>query len=653
MNILLSAFRKFKVSCFLYLGCAIFAVILLVVVLSMISDQFKYDVVGLGLIDDVSVLLVFGLLSGIFITSVSLFSWCFIQRVRYLNSNLKKELGELKEYERKYKHLRVVVDAHAVMAITDSLGVITEINDKFCALSQYSREELVGKTHRVISSGYHDREFYKNLWETIAKGEIWRGDICNKAKDGSLYWVNSTLVPLMGENGKPERYISLRADITDRKHAEQKSLTMAMYDELTGLPNRYLMRERLVRAIFSKQNQPGYGAVLMMDLDHFKEVNDMLGHAVGDQLLEKTTYRLTQSARPADTVARFGGDEFVIILDDIGLNFDAAIENMTKISKSILDDLATPYYFGNQPLEVTPSIGVVLFSSDKDDPEELIKQADMALYKAKESGRNRVCFFDPSLQEEALEKALLVRDLRTALENEEMLLLFQPIVDADKNIKGVEALIRWDHPDYGRVSPSRFIPLAESSGLILPIGRWVLETACRQQASWKDDPQRKDWVVSINVCAFQLGQADFVETVKGIIEKTGACASCISLELTESTLQENVENTIKKMDALGRLGVQFSLDDFGTGFSSLSYLKRLPIDYIKIDKSFIDDIFDDPCDADIVRTIIVLAQTLEVGIIAEGVETKEQFEWLFVNGCMHYQGYLFGKPMNGNELKAS
>lgn len=644
MNIALSFFRGKSIS-HVMSGVLIILSILFSILFQMILSEFDNGRLTLST-------LVLGIISGVFLTIFSVLLWAKVKKVNLTKVLCTENLRQQKEFEKKYNDLRVAVDAHALVAITDARGVITQVNDKFCTMSQYSREELIGQTHGVVNSGQHSPEFFQDLWHTINNGNVWVGDICNRAKDGTLYWVHSTIVPLMGDNGKPNQFIAIRADITLRKKAEAKACMMAMHDDLTGLPNRYLMRDRLLRAISSKLDQPGYGAVLMMDLDHFKEVNDTLGHALGDELLEQTTKRLISTVRKTDTVARFGGDEFVIILDYVGLDFKSSLANTDVICESLRKSLAQPYQLGGQQLEVTPSLGVVLFSSNKEEPGELIKQADIALYRAKESGRNQVCFFDPVFQEEAIEKALMIRDLRKALDKNELVLFYQPIVDIDETIRGVEALIRWIHPKYGVVSPEKFIPLAEKSGLILSIGEWVLKTACFQQSEWQKDPISKNWVVSINVSAKQLAQVDFIDTVKNVLKETGALASQISLEITETVLQDNIEDTIEKMNLLRQVDVHFSLDDFGTGYSSFSYLKRLPIDHLKIDKSFVDDIFNTASDADIVRTIILLAKNLGVGVIAEGVESREQFDWLLENGCTYYQGYFFSRPLPQDQLFA-
>jgi diguanylate cyclase (GGDEF)-like protein/PAS domain S-box-containing protein len=556
---------------------------------------------------------------------------------------LKRSLEELK-YQ---KH---ALDKHAIVAITDIQGRITYANQKFCEISGYSLDELIGKDHAILNSGYHPKGFWKAMYRSVSRGNAWHDEVCNRAKDGHLYWVDTTIAPFIGDNGKPESYISIRTDITQGKLAEEKSTYLALYDSLTGLPNRRLLQDRLKQALTASERSGKKGALLFLDLDHFKVLNDTLGHDVGDLLLQQVGERLVRVVREGDTVARLGGDEFVIVLESLDEQVITSGTQAKMIGKKILSELNKPYQLNTHKHLITPSIGITLFDGYQESIDDLLKQADIAMYQAKKTGRNAVSFFDPEMQTTIYARVGLEHELHEALEKNQFELHYQLQVDASKRPTGVEALLRWVHPERGMISPLQFIPLAEESDLILHIGKWVLNKACAQLKEWQNDKQTSHLTISINVSPKHLHQANFVSQIKSSVKKYAIDPTKLKLELTENILLNRMDEIIEKMNALKVLGIRFSLDDFGTGYSSLQYLKRLPLYQLKIDQSFVRDIATDTSDQEIIRTIIAMAHTLNLNVIAEGVETNEQQALLESNGCLHYQGYLFGKPVPIDEL---
>ena len=542
--------------------------------------------------------------------------------------------------------LAASVFSHATecISITDSQGAILDVNPAFTKVTGYSRAEVLGRNPRILQSGRQDAEFYTRMWQTIRESGQWQGEIYNRRKDGVVYpeWLSITAVI---QNGQVSHYIGSFTDLTQRKQSEVAIHNLAFYDPLTGLPNRRLLTDRCQQALVSSVRTGKRGALLFIDLDHFKTINDTLGHSIGDLLLQQVAARLSSCVRKGDTVARLGGDEFVVMLEDLSENTVTAAEQTESVGENILATLSLPYLLDSHEHRNTPSIGATLFSGKQQSIGELFKQADIAMYQAKQAGRNTLRFFDQDMQNTLTKRIAFEAELQKALENRQFQLYYQIQVDEFNCPIGAEALIRWIHPERGMVSPLEFIAVAEDTGLILPIGHWVLETACAQLKVWQQTAATRDLVLAVNVSARQFLQENFVAEVQVVIRHHAIEPSRLKLELTESMLLDNIEDTIATMNELKTLGVQFSLDDFGTGYSSLQYLKRLPLDQLKIDQSFVRDLVTDSSDRAIVRTIIAMAHSLNLTVIAEGVETEEQRQLLRDNGCTHYQGYLFGKPL--------
>ena len=550
---------------------------------------------------------------------------------------------QLEKIVKDLENYKVAIDAHSIVAITDARGVITHVNEKFCNISQYSYEELVGSTHKIINSGYHPRTFFKYMWKSIASGKIWKGEICNRAKNGSLYWVETTIVPLKDNNGILRNFISIRTDITQLKNSEDHARFMALHDELTGLPNRRFMQARMREVIRACRQTGEHSALMMLDLDNFKNINDTLGHDRGDDLLKMVSVRLMDVGN-GHSIIRLGGDEFLIILSELSTNQQEAHQAVMHVADQVRNALNEPFILKDEKIHTSSSIGIYMFCKSELPKSELLKYADMALYQAKENGKNCICMFDPEMEQQVLAKAALLNDLRMALMRDEFQLYYQRLVDYEQNIIGYEALLRWIHPEYGLVLPGRFIEEVEKTELIHDVGNRVLEIACEQLRVWAEHPESADWTLSVNISVEQFRKANFDKNVIRIIDEAGIDPSLLRLELTESMFYTDMNNSIEKMKKLIERGLKFSMDDFGTGYSSLNYLKMLPLYQLKIDRSFVENIVNNPRDIAIVKTIIDLAKILDLNVVAEGVETEDQFEVLKQNGCTHFQGYYFGRP---------
>jgi diguanylate cyclase (GGDEF)-like protein/PAS domain S-box-containing protein len=698
------------------------------------------------------------------------------------------------------------LDQHAIVSIADVSGNMVYANDKFCQISKYSRDELIGQNHRLLKSGLHDAKFFDDMWLTISNGRTWQGEVCNRSKDGGLYWVETTIVPSLDENGLPYQYVSIRTevtqikqveaslarsnaeldmrvnerttelhhltgvlyeneqrfrqlaenihevfwmtdpakdkmlyispayesiwgrtmqslydspqswseaihgedrqrvfqaamtkqvaglydeeyriirsngdirwihdkafpvrdskgtvyrlvgvaeDITERKAAEEAIKNLAYYDTLTHLPNRRFLMDRLNQALAACRRNSRQSALLLIDMDNFKTLNDSVGHDIGDLLLKKVAQRLESCIREGDTVARLGGDEFVVILENLSEQPNEAAVQTETVGEKILAAFTQPYLLVTHEYHGSASIGVALFDGQQSSIDELMKQADIAMYQAKKAGRNTLRFFDQQMQDIVTVRVALEGELRKALENRQFHLHYQIQMDNAHRPLGAEALIRWIHPERGMVLPEQFIPLAEETGLILPIGQWVLDTACAQLKAWQQDALTCNLVLAINISAKQFRQADFATQVQAAMQRHAINPMRLKLELTESLLLEDIEDAVFTMSALNEINVQLSLDDFGTGYSSLQYLKQLPLDQLKIDQSFVYDIATDSRDKAVVHAIIAMAHSLGMDVLAEGVETEDQRQLLLSMGCTNYQGYLFGRPMPIEQFEAS
>ena len=557
----------------------------------------------------------------------------------------KQAESALRESELRFRSLLRNIPSISVQGYLQD-GTTSYWNQASEQLYGYTAEEAIGANllDLIIPPPMRD-DVRAHMQHMFATGEVIpTGELQLQRKDGTPVHVFSSHAYIQVPGHPPEMFC-IDIDISGRKAAEDEARYLAFYDALTQLPNRRLLVDRLQQVLVNGARSGLTTAVLFVDLDNFKTLNDTRGHEVGDLLLKDVAQRLRSCVREQDTVARLGGDEFVVVLQNLSSDAPEAAAQARTLGELILAQLRQPYELAGHEHHFTASIGVTLLNHQRDSVDEVLKQADMAMYRAKDAGRNTLRFFDPDMQQAVNRRALLETELHNGLRRAQFLLLYQPQVDSQGRMTGAEALVRWQHPVQGMVPPSEFIPLAEESGLILPLGHWVMETALRQQARWQQDPQFARLSLAINVSARQFLQDDFVAQVLALVRQTGANPAQIKLELTESLLLDNVDSVIATMRALKAHGLGFSLDDFGTGYSSLSYLKRLPLDQIKIDQGFVRDVLLDASDAAIARSIIALADSLGLSVIAEGVETTAHHQFLLAHGCQAFQGYLFGRPL--------
>ena len=563
-----------------------------------------------------------------------------------LNSKLKQNITQREETELSLTKLSsALTNSGASIAITDTQGVIEYVNDKFCQLTGYEQHESVGRSIDLLGPAQFPSGDEVPTWSMSCLKNNWEGDLLSKKKGGESYWSATTISAVFDKSGEISNYVVSGIDITDLKEANRTMQQLALFDSLTGLANRRLFTDRMAQSIIASQRHGTMAALLFLDLDQFKRINDTLGHDAGDQLLLIVAKRLRSCVRAQDTVARLGGDEFTVLLNDI---HDA--QAITNVAKNILKNLKDPIMLGKQEVIISTSIGITIAPNDSHEVDILMKNADLALYRAKDRGRDGYYFFTEELNTKALKLLHIEQELRHALLMDEFTILYQPQVCLKTGaISSVEALIRWHHPIRGEVAPDEFISIAEETGLIVQIGEWVLRNACTQIQMLQRLTGQKI-KVAVNLSGRQFSDPNFEQVIYDVIESSGLEAKYLELEVTESMLMDNIDKVIEQLNRIKSTGTTITIDDFGSGYSSLSYLKRLPVDILKVDREFVKDIPDDLNDMEITSAIIAIAHKLNLKVIAEGVETIDQRDFLVINKCDYAQGYYFSKPLSFEDL---
>lgn len=579
-----------------------------------------------------------------------------IRELAQVEAGLLSMTEDLRQSRFENQRLLLAIEQSPVsVVITDPDGSIEYVNQRFVSISGYEKSEVLGKNPRILNHGLTPKAVYERLWSALARGQAWSGEFLNTRKDGSTYTELATIAPVHDEQGKVVHYVAVKEDITQLRAAQSRLDHLVNYDALTDLPNRRLLRDRIQQATLAAERSRQWGMVLLLDLDRFKLLNDTYGHDVGDRLLQATAERLSHLVREEDTVARHGDDEFAVLVEGLGLDETVASEKAQRIAQKVQEQLSQPW---DMPPNLTDyrtalTIGITLFQGARTGVEDLMQQAETALIRGKEMGGATTVFHNPDVQTALRQRSDLEQAMRRAIQEEAFSVYYQPQVDKNGRTVGAEALVRWRKPDGSIESPANFIPLAESTGLIVPLGEWVLKTGLRQLRHWSHAPQTQGLELSINISAAQFKRPDFVNIIQEGLSQEQVLPQRLILELTESIVLDDVDFVIERMEALRQIGVRFSLDDFGTGYSSLAYLKRLPLQQVKIDQSFVGDMLVNTGSQAIVKAVLAMAHAMDLDVVAEGVETAAQRDFLIHNGCTLLQGYLFGRPVPIEDFQLS